>query len=252
MTEQNHPTEELFENKKKEGFVGNRGFYIVLVLCLVAVGAAVALLAFAPSYPADGLPPTVQTGQSDDQLMREVLDARTSAPTQDPTPLPTTAGASPRPTDPPPTMAPAPTAKAASAGSKAAPPVAGGIAWGYAVDKLIYSKTLDAWVTHEGVDIACDLGTKVKCVFAGTVDKVYEDDFLGFTVVVKHTNGRVTRYANLDRSVSVKEGDKVNAGDILGKVGNTAISECADDPHLHFAMYVDGKPVNPTAYVRLG
>ena len=243
---------ETTNNKgKKQGFKGNQGFYVVLVLCLLAVGAAVTLLVLAPSAD-DVPPPTVQSSQSGDQTLSELLTAKTAAPTQISTPIPAW---TPLPTPAPTFTAqplPSPSAKAASASTKAAPPLSGGISWGYAVDRLIYSKTLDAWVTHEAVDIAADRGADVKSVFAGTVEKVYEDDYLGHTVVVQHTNDRSTLYANLDKSISVKAGDKINAGDVLGKVGNSAMSEVADGPHLHFAMYVDGKPVNPASYVRLG
>jgi len=248
MNEKTNQQENKNENKEKRGFKGNQGFYIVLVLCLLAVGAAVALLAFTPTGAAPA-PPTALVGQSDDQLMADVLAARTLAPTAVPTAMPTAAVTSPQPTQ---TPAPTASAKATSSSTKAAPPLTGGITWGFAVDKLIYSKTLDAWVTHEGVDIAADRGAKVKCVFAGTVEKVYEDDYLGHAVLVRHTNNRSTLYANLDSAVSVKEGDKVNAGDALGKVGSSAMSEIGDGPHLHFAMYIDGKPVNPANYVRLG
>ena len=128
----------------------------------------------------------------------------------------------------------------------------GKVIWGYAADKLIYSKTLDQWTTHKAVDIACPQGTAVKCVLGGTVERVYTDDQLGVTVIVKHSSDRKTLYANLSETVPVKAGDKVNAGTVLGTVGKTAISECALESHLHFAFFVKGKAVDPTGKVKLG
>ena len=92
----------------------------------------------------------------------------------------------------------------------------------------------------------------MKAVLSGTVSSVREDDVLGYTVEIKHSNGRETVYANLGSDVRVKAGDKVNAGTVLGTVGTSAISECALEPHLHFAFRIDGKPVDPKKYVRLG
>ena len=112
--------------------------------------------------------------------------------------------------------------------------------------------TLDQWTTHPAVDIAAKAGTDVKAVLSGTVSAVREDDVLGYTVEIKHSNGRETLYANLGSDVRVKEGDKVNAGAVIGSVGTSAISECALEPHLHFAFRIDGKPVDPKKYVRLG
>ena len=124
--------------------------------------------------------------------------------------------------------------------------------FGYAVDKLLYSVTLDQWTTHAAVDIKADAGTPVKCVFAGTVERVYKDDALGYTVTVQHAGGRTTVYACLGESVRVKVGDRLNAGDVIGVVGTSAISECALPAHLHFAVLVEGKAKDPAKYVRLG
>ena len=142
--------------------------------------------------------------------------------------------------------------KSTGADKKAAAPVSGQVVWGYAADKLIYSKTLDQWTTHKAVDIACPQGTAVKCVLGGTVERVYTDDQLGVTVIVKHSSDRKTLYANLNETVPVRAGDKVNAGTVLGTVGKTAISECAQESHLHFAFFVKGKAVDPTTKVKIG
>lgn len=223
----------------------SQGFYIVLALCLLVVGTGVALSVLpkqAVETPITGSPvPLVESNVSSD----ERLSAPTAAPaaTKAPTPLPTV---SPAPTA-------APTVKPASSEgqNKAVAPVSGKVVWGFAADKLLYSRTLDQWTTHMGVDIAADQGSKVRAVLTGTVLDIYEDDALGVVVTVEHSNKRMTLYANLDEQVQVKKGQKINAGDVIGTVGNTALSECGEVAHLHFGFFVGGKPVDPFAYVLL-
>ena len=234
-------------------FLRNNGFYIALVVCLVVIGGAILLLALEkePEEEAEApeSDPIVIVGQSNDESIRDLLHAPTLLPaapakTPVPTAVPTAV--------PTPVITPDPTKKPSSAPSKAAPPVSGEIVFGFAVDKLLYSVTLDQWTTHAAVDIKADAGTPVKSVFAGTVERVYRDDALGYTVSVSHANGRTTLYANLGEDVRVKVGDRLNAGDVIGTVGTSAISECALPPHLHFAVFVDGVSKDPAKYVRLG
>lgn len=232
-------------------FLRNNGFYIVLVLCLLAIGATVALIAIPGETKKDAQQeeePVVIVGQSNDERLSEIWERPKTTATPVPT-LPPLATPTPIVT-PEPTAAP--TAKPQNGASKAAPPVDGEVIFAYAVDKLIYSVTLDQWTTHPAVDIAAKEGTPVKCVFSGTVESVKKDDALGFAVRVQHANGRTTLYANLGEDVRVKEGDRVSAGDVLGTVGKSAISECALPAHLHFAVFVDGRPKDPAKYVRLG
>ncbi len=235
-------------------FLRNNGFYIALVVCLIVIGGAILLLALDKPEEEEAEAPTtdapiVIVGQSEDERLNEVVHAPTMLPfAPAKTPLPTVI-----PTAVPlPSATAEPTKKPASAPSKVAPPVEGEIIFGYAVDKLLYSVTLDQWTTHAAVDIKADAGTSVKCVFAGTVERVNKDDALGCSVTVSHANGRSTLYANLGEDVRVKVGDRVNAGDVLGTVGTSAISECALPPHLHFAITVDGVSKDPAKYVRLG
>ncbi|MCL2671449.1 MAG: M23 family metallopeptidase [Clostridiales bacterium] len=256
----NYFRDENFHHPKKRA---NSVFYIVLALSLIAIGAAVVILALSGNRnrrQAEDQRPYMQTGASDDETLQGVVGARATA---EPTPLPTLRPKfPPLPTEQPqpegaaaPTTVPAATkapARAASTSSKANAPVSGSVTREWTLDKLIYSKTLDAWVTHNGVDLAAMLGSDVKCVFAGTIERVYQDDALGYTVVVQHTNNRTTQYANLAADIPVREGDKVNAGTVLGKIGASALSECADESHLHFVLYMNGKSVDPAEYVRIG
>ncbi|MDO4573174.1 MAG: M23 family metallopeptidase, partial [Clostridia bacterium] len=159
----------------------------------------------------------------------------------------------PAPTPTPPASAtPTPAPAAANAAvKKGIAPVEGSIVWDFSMDQLLYSRTLDQWTTHAGVDIAAEQGAEVRAVLAGTVEEVYEDDALGWTVTVTHTNGRKSLYANLDPAVAVTAGQKLNAGDAVGKVGSSATAECGEVSHLHFGFFVDNQAVDPAGHVAI-
>ncbi len=126
-------------------------------------------------------------------------------------------------------------------------PVEGPVILGYSMDKLAYNPTTRDWRTHPGLDIGASAGTEVKAAAEGTVRSVYADDLLGQTVTVEHAGGWVTHYANLAEEVSVKAGDRVRAGQVLGTVGKTALGEVGADSHLHFAVYKNNVPQDPAA-----
>ena len=119
----------------------------------------------------------------------------------------------------------------------------------YSVEALAYSETMGDWRTHDGMDLAVSLGTKVIATAAGTVSKVFEDPFMGTTVEIDHGNGLTSQYANLAAVPDVAVGDTVSTGTLIGSAGATAAAENAAQPHLHFAMYRDGNPVNPHDYL---
>ncbi len=125
-------------------------------------------------------------------------------------------------------------------------PINGEILKIYSADKLIYSKTLELWKTHEGIDIKASIGDKVKSIEKGIVEKVYEDAFYGVTVVIDHGQGYKSSYSNLDEDVPVKEKESVTKGKVIGKISNTAIGEIKDDPHLHFALIKNNEIVDPS------
>ena len=129
-------------------------------------------------------------------------------------------------------------------------PVEGEMVREYAKDNLIYSATLEEWTTHLGVDIKADKTTVVKAAEAGTVKSIKNDPRFGLTIVIEHENNFQTVYANLLTSEFVVEGEKVEKGQSIGTVGNTAVFEIADEPHLHFEILKDSLPVDPSIYIK--
>lgn len=129
-------------------------------------------------------------------------------------------------------------------------PVEGEIVKEFAKDNLLYSATLQEWTVHTGVDISAEKTTVVKAAEAGTVKSIKNDPRYGLTIVVEHANGFETVYSNLLSSEFVVEGEKVEKGQSLGTVGNTAAFEIADEPHLHFEILKDSIQVDPSIYLK--
>ena len=129
-------------------------------------------------------------------------------------------------------------------------PVEGEVIKEYAQDNLVYSETLQEWVTHSGIDIKADKTTVVKSAEAGTIKSIKNDPRYGLTIVIDHGNNFQTVYSNLLTSEFVVEGEKVEKGQSIGTVGNTAVFEIADEPHLHFEILKDSLPVNPSEYIK--
>ena len=129
-------------------------------------------------------------------------------------------------------------------------PVDGEIMKGYAKDNLVYSETLQEWTTHLGIDIKAEKTTVVKAAEAGTVKSIKNDPRYGLTIVIEHEDGYETVYSNLLSSEFVVEGEKVEKGQSIGTVGNTAEFEVADEPHLHFEILKDSIAVDPSIYIK--
>ena len=128
-------------------------------------------------------------------------------------------------------------------------PVSGELEREYTVDALAYDVTMADWRTHDGIDVAAEAGAVVRAAADGTVESVEQDELYGTTVTISHEGGVKTVYSNLAETPTVKVGDSVKAGDIIGSVGDTAICEIGEPAHLHFAMSRDGRSVDPLMYL---
>ncbi|HIZ92861.1 peptidoglycan DD-metalloendopeptidase family protein [Flavonifractor sp. An112] len=223
-------------------FIEGKGFYIVLALCLAAIGLSGWFLF------------SSLTGEQEEQPVGGTASITvTPAPTPvaTVTPVKPTVTATPRPTatvpavaaTPSATVQPTPTPK--SAPTSLTWPVQGEVLTNYSVETLAYDVTMADWRTHAGVDIAAAAGTEVRAPASGVVVEVTEDVMLGTTVVIDHGGDLTTTCANLASVPTVEVGDEVTVGDIIGSVGNTAIAESALASHLHFSVEREGQSVDP-------
>ena len=129
-------------------------------------------------------------------------------------------------------------------------PMVGSVIKSHSTSVPVFSVTLDEWRIHAGIDISADEGAEVYASAGGTVSAIYNDAMLGKTVEITHSDEHKTRYSNLAQdSVSLTVGDEVEAGALIGNIGESSISELCDEPHLHFEMFVKGEGVNPLDYI---
>lgn len=116
--------------------------------------------------------------------------------------------------------------------------------------ELQNNETLNQWEAHMSVDLVSE-NSDVFAVLDGTVEEVGYSFLEGHTIEIKHANGFSTIYSSLDENVLVKEGDKVSAGQKIGKAGESASGELDLGSHLCFAMRLNDKSVDPNNYLDL-
>lgn len=102
------------------------------------------------------------------------------------------------------------------------------------------------WGFHTGIDMAAVRGTPVAAAGDGIVEQAGFAGGYGNTIVIAHNKKFKTRYAHLAK-VLVQKGQRVSAGHVIGKVGDTGNvrKKGRDASHLHFEVYMYGKQVNP-------
>lgn len=104
------------------------------------------------------------------------------------------------------------------------------------------------WSTHNGVDYRARTGTSVYAVANGTVTQARYNGGYGNEIRIKHASGMITQYAHLSR-MSVRAGQTVKRGQIIGRVGSTGRST---GPHLHFGLISGGRYINPNQLRMVG
>ena len=125
------------------------------------------------------------------------------------------------------------------------PPVPGEVLRTFEADSLSWSRTLEQWQTHPGVDFAAEMGEVVRAAEDGEVIAAYKDVLLGNVIEIRHENGWISRYAALNTLELVEIGQKVARGDTISSAANTALSEEDLGTHVHFELLADGRAVEP-------
>ncbi|MDD2215064.1 MAG: M23 family metallopeptidase [Eubacteriales bacterium] len=224
------------ETKRKWTF---RYTMVTVIIVLLVMGAAIIAFQTNPWWTAKDDENRIDMTREPDNYYRDEggLDVIQPVPTVDSQDTPTPAK-EPK--------------KQEKSGKDFAFPVKGGkVILDYSGNELVYSKTLDQYVVHNGVDIEAPADSQVLAVKEGTVTKVYNDDKLGITIELTHGDGYVTRYSNLSTDKMVEEGDVVKTGEVISGVGSTALFESLDSPHLHFEVWQKGAPIDPAKYIDL-
>ncbi len=129
-------------------------------------------------------------------------------------------------------------------------PVSGKLIKGHDSELQVFSGTMNDYRIHLGLDICTETGDAVLASADGTVKEVWEDPMMGYCLAISHGGDAVTIYKNLAAELpeGIAAGAKVKAGQTVAYVGESAMVELADEPHLHFEMTVGGIAVDPMEY----
>ena len=98
---------------------------------------------------------------------------------------------------------------------------------------------------HNGIDIAAPLGTEIKAIESGVIEKCEYNQYSGNFVVICHNDSTTSSYAHMARA-DVSVGQEISKGDVIGIVGSTGSST---GPHLHMEIRIDKNAVNPMEYL---
>ena len=130
------------------------------------------------------------------------------------------------------------------------PMTAGNVIKEWAADIPVFSVTMEDYRLHLGIDVAASAGSPVYAVADGTVESVEFHPMMGQTVVIVHKDGYRSVYQNMQTAVpsEITAGAEVKAGAQIGSVGDTALIEISEEPHLHFELYKDGNCENPLSH----
>lgn len=123
----------------------------------------------------------------------------------------------------------------------------------YSDTVLVFSQTMNDYRTHTGIDFTAELGAPVMAVADGVVKNIWQDPFMGTCISIEHSGNAVSYYKNLDPVVTegLVIGASVKAGEVIGAVGESAMNEIAQDPHLHLELKVNDKHVNPRDHIKI-
>lgn len=226
-------------NHFKKNGKSNKGFYVALGVCLIAVGAAAWT-----TYDSVSHYSAPQKTQSEAARTNNTVSGIfASEPSHSAAPA---SSAKPAPAKPA-SSAPAVSVKETAAKAQTyVRPVSGKILQQFS-KKPVFSKTLGDYRAHTGVDLSAQKNETVKAVADGVVAKVSNNDQYGNTVVVQHGSIE-TWYCGLNK-MSVKEKQTVKQGTQLGTIGVDPM-ENDEGPHLHLIMKQSGQYVDPMSILK--
>lgn len=122
----------------------------------------------------------------------------------------------------------------------------------YSDKDLQFSESLNKWCAHKCVDFQVASGSNVYAIADGTIDKIYTNSLDGTVIKIKHDNNLFSEYASVDSTLTIKKGDVVAKGQIIGKASNSAVCEYGDGTaHVHFTMYDGDNKVDPAGFLAI-
>lgn len=118
-------------------------------------------------------------------------------------------------------------------------------------ETLAYNPTLKRYSAHKAIDFYGEEGVKVFCAFDGVVKSVENSLLSGVTVTVDHGDGLTTVYNSLLDAEDVWVGMQLKKGDVIGVISTSNRQEYKEGAHLHFEAYENGVSINPEKYLSI-
>lgn len=222
------------DTAKVKAFFKKNMYYIIMGVCVLAIGAIITVAVVATQNKSDAVPGDIGNEQP----------ATPSVPDDNPVSKPDADNPVSKPDDGTTVVKPEPIVFAL-------PVKDGTVVKDYTMDTLVWSSTLKQYQVHDGIDFTGAEGAAVTSVYAGTVEKVSYDALNGNSVTIDHGNGLKTVYSSL-ADTKVAEGQKVYAGTEIGSISSTATAEMSDGAHVHFSVYLNNAIANPYNYLPEG
>lgn len=232
-------TQQPAESRKSE----DKGFYIILVLCLAAIAVSAYVLFWTPDKPVSvqNQPPISQVMQSDEPD-EDIPDtpSETSQTSQTASVVQQTEDTPKKEDQNTQTLG-----KSQTKGGLVLPVKNASVLKIFSEDTLQYDVTMGDWRVHKATDYAGKVGDRIYAVGDGTVTDVSQDPLYGNCVTLDLGSDLTCRYTGLSDKIKVKKGEAVKAGALIGAIGNSNQMESQMDSHLHLEMYRGGQMIDP-------
>ncbi len=243
-------------------FAEDKGFYIILGLCVLAISVSGYVLFFTGNDTGGDIPPVIDDTISDDTQI-----AQPPQITPEPTPEPDTEVSPeppeqveppepPRPISDPIEVSEQPedeaveTANPVSVGEVIfALPVGGDIEREFSGDELVFDPTMGDWRTHNGTDFLTAQDEPILAMASGEISAIFTDPMKGHCVSVQHGDGYISTYCGLAQNNSLTVGMKVDSGQPIGQAGGSMLSENAQQQHVHVELTHDGVHIDPMSVI---
>ncbi len=246
--------------RRAADFAQDRGFYIILGLCAVAIGISGYVLFFTGNETDDipqpqttvSAPSEIELTDPDPEPVRQPAgqqpedagqDEEISAPETAEEPETPAAAEEPASAEPPVQAANNPVNVPAGQETFTLP-VNGEILRAFSGQELMYDETMADWRVHGGTDFSCTEGEQVLAVADGEVSAVYTDEMWGNCVSIQHSGGLVTTYCGLVENATMAPGMAVKSGDVIGGAGGGIACESAMPMHIHVIATRDGESID--------
>ena len=222
--------------KRFGGFMKRNAMYLLILLCIASVATVIALAV---------------TGNFGEQNLDLTPNGDVNVPVDNPTNNTPDTQPNDTPTDNPPVdvnppVDNTPTPEPLTFGA----PCAGEIVTEYSNTVLVWNSTLSQYSTHLGVDFVCEDG-QILAVASGIVNSVGYDPLLGHFIIIDHAESYQSRYYSLAEGITLKTGDKVEKGQVIGTTSDSMATEAHQGNHLHLEMSKEGKSIDPLSVLIL-